>query len=264
MSKAKPAPTVPPAPPDAFSRARPMPLYEQIAEHISSLIGTGMLPNGCRLPSEGELAERLGVARGTVRRAVEELISRGLIKRAHGVGTFVSISDRQLPGDSGLGPLRSTGERLQDAGISFDNVLLERKVVGQSPAIGPFQASRALYIRRLRVLFDGPASVTETLLSLDLLPGLDQVSDEEFAVGSLHALLKTRFGVEFSRTERFFSAEIASADVAGLLDVPEGAAVLGHEDFNFTSPRDCIEYSQSRVRTDRHKYAVVMHDDGSR
>ncbi|MET9852732.1 GntR family transcriptional regulator [Streptomyces sp. NPDC006450] len=53
-------------------------------------IHEGDLPAGARLPSETELAEAYGVARGTVRRAVRELETAGYVQARQGVGRFVS------------------------------------------------------------------------------------------------------------------------------------------------------------------------------
>lgn len=64
-------------------------VYEQIADHVAARIEAGELQVGARLESEAELAERYGVARMTVRRAVEELRARGLVRTLRGRGTFI-------------------------------------------------------------------------------------------------------------------------------------------------------------------------------
>ncbi len=61
----------------------------EVYETISSRIRTGQWPPGYKLPSEPALAEEFGVSRATVREALQELISRGCIKREQGRGTYV-------------------------------------------------------------------------------------------------------------------------------------------------------------------------------
>ncbi|MFI1455957.1 GntR family transcriptional regulator [Streptomyces roseus] len=63
--------------------------YKQIMTDLLDRIRTGELPAGARLPSEAELAESYGVARGTVRRALHELEAAGHVQAQHGVGRFV-------------------------------------------------------------------------------------------------------------------------------------------------------------------------------
>ena len=64
-------------------------VYVQVANYIASLIESGKLQSGMRLPPERELAKMFGVAYDTVRRANELLRERGLIVTVHGRGTFV-------------------------------------------------------------------------------------------------------------------------------------------------------------------------------
>ena len=246
--------------PDNLSRDRALPLHAQIAAHLRQLIHAGMLPNGSRLPAEGDLTRQFGVARGTIRAAMSTLIDEGLIARAHGIGTFVSVRDRTPPADSETGRLRSTGERLTEQGIEFDDRVLERRISEVSRTFGPFSAHRMMHIRRRRSLFDGPESVTDTVLNLDLIPEAEQITDESLAAGSLHVTLKYRFGVQFTWAERFFSAAAAPDDVAALLEVPPGTPVLCHEEFSYTREHDCVEYSRSWVRTDQHKFALTIRD----
>lgn len=61
----------------------------EVFEVIASKIRTGEWAPGYKLPSENSLAEEFGVSRATVREALQELISRGCIKREQGRGTYV-------------------------------------------------------------------------------------------------------------------------------------------------------------------------------
>ncbi|KIX14774.1 histidine utilization repressor [Dethiosulfatarculus sandiegensis] len=67
----------------------PLPLYQQVKEHILSNIKAGQWPAGARVPSENELVDSLGVSRMTANRAVRELTAEGVLVRMQGKGTFV-------------------------------------------------------------------------------------------------------------------------------------------------------------------------------
>lgn len=75
--------------------SRPVYVYVQVADHIAGLIAAGKLKPGARLEGERELAAELGVAIGTVRRAVEELRARGLVVTLPAKGTY--IAEQQPP-----------------------------------------------------------------------------------------------------------------------------------------------------------------------
>lgn len=66
------------------------PVYQQIAKWLEQQIILGDLSPGTSLPAERSLAQRLGVNRGTVSAAYEELRSAGLLQSWQGSGTWVS------------------------------------------------------------------------------------------------------------------------------------------------------------------------------
>jgi DNA-binding transcriptional MocR family regulator len=65
------------------------PKYQALVDALDRDIGTGVLPPGTRLPTQRELASRLGVAIGTVSRAYAVAERRGLLSGEVGRGTFV-------------------------------------------------------------------------------------------------------------------------------------------------------------------------------
>ena len=76
-------------------------LAEQVAEQILNEIMEKGLEVGAKIPNEFELAEEIGVGRGTIREAVKILASRQILTIRRGAGTFVS--ERQGIVDDPLG-----------------------------------------------------------------------------------------------------------------------------------------------------------------
>lgn len=66
-----------------------VPVYVQVADIIAGRIERGELVPNRPIPSEIGMRQEFGIARGTVRRAVEELRERGLVVTVSGRGTFV-------------------------------------------------------------------------------------------------------------------------------------------------------------------------------
>jgi len=75
------------------------PAYQQIIGFFEKQIQSGRLKSGEKLPAERDLAEELNTARGTVKKAYEELVRRRLIEAAPGRGSFVA-PDRHGPAES--------------------------------------------------------------------------------------------------------------------------------------------------------------------
>src|SRR5262245_43998939 len=72
-----------------LERASGIALWRQIGQHLLGDLESKRLTPGMRLPSEIELAERFGVNRHTVRRAIADLEAKGLFRVRQGQGTFV-------------------------------------------------------------------------------------------------------------------------------------------------------------------------------
>lgn len=87
----------------------PTPPYEQIREQVATMIATGVLPVGSRLPTIRQLASDLGLAGGTVARAYKELEAEGALATRGRHGTFVTASNATP----------DHGDRLTDAAGSF-------------------------------------------------------------------------------------------------------------------------------------------------
>src|SRR5215475_8478514 len=70
-------------------------LWRRIADELEQSIASGVFEPGSKLPGEIEIAERFGVNRHTVRRAIAALANRGLVRAERGSGTF--IEQQRIP-----------------------------------------------------------------------------------------------------------------------------------------------------------------------
>ena len=80
-----------PRPPGGLARREGVALWRQIQQAIEADIAAGAYKPGARLPTEAELAARFAVNRHTIRRAMEEVEGRGLIRIEQGRGSFVAV-----------------------------------------------------------------------------------------------------------------------------------------------------------------------------
>lgn len=97
-----------------------VPIYKQLVDMLENAIKKGELACGARLPTVQEMMKNLGIARGTVKRAYDELELRGFIEKSQGRGTFVSFQ-----------PLGS-GSRKEQAVAAIDNLFTELEEMGFS------------------------------------------------------------------------------------------------------------------------------------
>jgi GntR family transcriptional repressor for pyruvate dehydrogenase complex len=122
-------------------------ISEEIIEQVRDLITSGRLRPGDRLPSERELAQRMGVGRSTVREAIRAMESMGLVRVRAGEGTFlVSLPDADDAGTIATAMLR--------AWESQHNYFEVRRVI--EPDLAALAARRATpeQIARMRRLLE--------------------------------------------------------------------------------------------------------------
>ena len=89
-----------------------IPIYQRIKNAIGENIQSGLWQAGELIPSENQLCDMLSASRMTVNRALRELAAEGLLKRVHGVGTFVATRPRRAQ----LIELRSIADEIKLAG----------------------------------------------------------------------------------------------------------------------------------------------------
>ncbi len=97
-----------------------IPIYQQLADGICMAVKNGQLPQGSQLPTVQQMTDELGVARGTVKRAYDELEVRGFIEKVQGRGTFVCYRSVE------------SGNRKERAMESIDTMLKSLEEIGFS------------------------------------------------------------------------------------------------------------------------------------
>jgi len=99
------------------------PLRDHLASGLLAAVGAGDIPLGSRLPAERRLADALGVSRGTVVAALDQLEARGVVERRPGSGSYVrsapiTASGAPTPGDAELVELWMNHETPIDLAVS--------------------------------------------------------------------------------------------------------------------------------------------------
>jgi GntR family histidine utilization transcriptional repressor len=116
---------------ETISKAAPEPIYRQIKQIIQRRIGSGEWRAGQKLPSENELVAALEVSRMTINRALRELTQEGLVRRVHGLGSFVA----ETPRHASLIELQDIALEIEQAGMRHHARVLEQREVAATGEI---------------------------------------------------------------------------------------------------------------------------------
>ena len=146
-----------------LDRSSPVPLYFQVAQQIEHAINEGDLAPGDRLDNEISLAEQFGLSRPTMRRAIQELVDKGLLVRKRGVGTQVVHGQVTRPVE-----LTSLFDDLANHHQTPTTVVLANEVVTATDEVAVMLAvasgSEVLHLRRLRYAHGEPLAIMENFL----------------------------------------------------------------------------------------------------
>jgi GntR family transcriptional regulator len=234
---------------DRVSRQSKSPLYEQIYQLLRTKISEGQLRPGDLLPSEAELVEQYQVSRATVRQALDELVSDGLIQRKQGRGTFVSPHNVE----QGLVRIVSFTEDMQRRGLEPGTKLRSAELLPATDALArhleiPVGEPLAR-IERLRLADGEPMSIEMSYLVHRYCPG---ILEQDYTTQSLRKMLEDRYGIRFSSARQSIRAITTTKDIAEALSVKNSGALLYIERISYTEYDVPIEYLRLFHRGDRY------------
>jgi len=231
-------------------------LQNELAELIASL------PPESRLPSEPELARRLGVSRATLREAMRSFENQGLIRRKQGVGTFVLPKVPVI--DSGLEVLESIETLANRIGLK---VTMGELSSSQQPAT---EADADLFhlpvgtplTRVTRIIYaeNRPIAFLVDVLPADILSASDL--NEQFT-GSVLDLLLRRGNPKLSQSRTEIRAVSATSEVARALQIQREDVLLYFEAQLFAADGRMVDHSQSYFLPGYFRFHVVRKVSGA-
>lgn len=199
-------------------------LYNQLADILREKIYAHEWGVRSKIPSEHELMELFGVARGTVRRALKTLVDEGLLVQQHGRGTFVAEPGLSHPG--GTRPF-SFAASLAERGRAFVTRVLD-KVLVDAPASVAYEleidpGTTVMYLRRVRSVDGVPVVCQESWSPVSECPG---IFDADFATESMFDAVQRCSGRRIKYAHVRYSAWVAGNEHSELLACDEQTPLL--------------------------------------
>lgn len=201
------------------------PKYSLIADQLMRDIRDNRLAVGSLLPTENDLMRAFGVSRHTVRAAVQDLKSRGIVATRQGQGSTVISATGQA----------AFAERIQsiDQLIAFGQEtrreLLSRETVEAAEEtarrFGCEPGRRLAKVRMLRRSLDGDRKIALVTLWMNTLLD-DIVTELAHAQRSAAEIIRERFGLHTNVVEQAISADRLDEDTAAILDAEPGSPAL--------------------------------------
>lgn len=214
-------------------------IYKSIANQLRIRIGTAEYAIGSALPGEHKLAEEFAVSRMTIRKAIDLLISWGLVFRKNGSGTYISHKN-VYPGTKNLAgffeAMKSFSETLTSQVLIFqlqpatENIAMQLQIT---------TGENVYYSRRMRFVHDTPLMLEDSYMPIHFFRDLS-ISHLE---GSKFRYIEEDCHVEISGNYECLTPVLADSHIAELLHVKENSPILCITSLTYNKKNEFINYS---------------------
>jgi GntR family transcriptional regulator len=229
-------------------------LHHQIKEDLFLHLRSERFTPGLALPSEEALCEHYGVSRGTLRRAIADLVSEGYLERYRGRGTFVSRSKLESGVVGAYNRFHVVGPALDPGG----RVLFCRRVRAAKDIAAMLDArpgTRLWVLERVRFTDGQPVSLQTSFLPYDLCPTL---AHQNLGEQHLIDVLREVYNVHLASAIEYVEPTLADGHAARHLGVRLRTPLFQIERTTYTAGGVIAEYRRAVLRGDVYRYRVEL------
>ncbi|MCA0296465.1 MAG: GntR family transcriptional regulator [Actinobacteria bacterium] len=239
--------------PVTIERDSPVPMYHQLAQQLARAIEDGVLRPGDPFEKELSLADRLDLSRPTVRRAIAELVAKGLLVRRRGVGTTVAHAavHRRNELTSLYDDLAADGRRPSTRVLRLGYAEFDKRAAA---ALELDPRTPLVYLERLRMIDGAPIAILKNWLP----PAMSDISATELEACGLYDLLRRR-GVAPSVAHQTVGGRQAEPGERALLGLGRLDPVLTMTRWAYGASGTPVEFGDHCYRADRYSFDVTVH-----
>lgn len=238
-----------------MSAAHDSPLYARVETVLAGEILDGDLKVGDQLPTEDSLIARFGVSRITVRRAIQNLVSRGLVEIRRGRGTFIAAPKvmHDLKELSGFVEDMHLLGRKPTARVIGKEIVAASAIVAHQLALT--RGERIVRIRRVRLADGVPLSYDETYLPLEIGK---KIITNNLKVDPIFSLLERKYDVPLIEAEYKLDAVAADNEVAKALRVKPASPIFRIERTSYSTGGRPVDYETLHYRGDLVQFVTRL------
>lgn len=238
---------------DPIDEQLPTPRYIQLANRLRTLIHEGTLKAGEALPSERAIVAATSLSRVTIRKALELLVSEGLLSQRHGSGTYVNGEVERI--EQSLARLTGFSEDMVTLGhipsVKWLNRSYGLPSSTEAMMLGLSPGEQVLRLHRLRLADGQPLAVELAVLPASLLPSFDMLGD------SLYGALSALDMLPEKALQRMHACGLPEFE-AGLLEGEAGDPALYIERISRLASGRTVEFTRSYYKGDRYDFVVEL------
>ena len=232
--------------------------FEKIANDLRLAIKNGNYLPGDQLPFEKDLCKKYSVSRVTIKRAVDELVMRGLVVKRRGWGTFVKNLDEMYAKELTLSMANQfSGFSETFKGRDIKTEVLKFEIVHPSEVSASklqMSVKNFVYdITRVRILEGEPYVIEYMTMPIFLIPDIS----EEILKNSIYSYIEGNLKLKIQSAHRTIRAVKSSELEREHLKISDDLPILEIEQVAFLSDGRPFEYSISHHRADKTSFSAI-------
>ncbi|MBN1299424.1 MAG: GntR family transcriptional regulator [Actinobacteria bacterium] len=232
-----------------------MATYLAIKKSLIDYIKLNKLKVGDKLPTENDLAEKLGVGRLTLREALKVLREEGLFYTVHGIGTFISNNFEQINDtiDINLG----ITEMIASAGYAPGVKMFEKKLVKSkkevTDALNIPENSDVFVCKRIRTANDKPVVYSIDYFAPPIVAAFLGKNDENI---SLYKFIEVDMGINIGNSIAEITPINCSEELAVKLEYKKSEPLLLIKQITYDKKGAPLFFTKEYFRPDRFKISL--------
>lgn len=232
-----------------------VPLYYQLKELLKEKIESGEWVPGDLVPSEHKLMQQFKISRNTAKKALDDLVQEGILKRVQGKGTFVSKPKIE----QSLGGFYSFSKVMEAKGLRPKDVILglerEQAKPGVAKRLQVPAGTDIIGLKRLRCAGEEPIILETSYLPQQIAPNLTISKLEE---NSLYDILEKDYGIFVTKAKEVFEPVLIRDYESKYLQVKGGYPALLLDRIAYEANGRVVEFCRSIVRGDRCRFYTEL------
>ncbi len=236
-----------------IEKGKSSPLYLQIYHDICKKVDDGFLKSGEPMPTEQELMYYYGVSRVTVRKALMELISDGIIVREHSKSPTIAHKKPR----KNVSRLTSLREEILNAGLTPKSLFTVIQNVPANSTIAAIlnvpEGEPLIYFHRIRYGNDVPIAVQDVYIRAKYCSVEDLKS---LGDNSVYDTLEHKRGIDIDYADVILTAKIPTKKQCQELDTTNDTPVLLMKRTAYLADGDVLEYAETYYVTSRYEWTA--------
>lgn len=234
----------------------PVPIYEQVIEYIKINIQNGHWKSGDKISSEKELMDLLNVSRGTIKKAIGELVKENILTQKQGKGTFVVDKNISFPFAEGL---ISFSESMKNQNIDFSTTLITSEIRKADEAIASLLKIKSgedfLFLERTRSVKDEVVMFIQNNINIQLSL---HIENADYVNESLFNIIERFTQKKVSYSETSFAAIASEPKISELLQIKTGEPLLFQEQVVHLENSDVIEVGRVWLKSNKFYLGSIL------